>query len=148
MKNINSYDKNQASSGIGAINNNLDLGSITTYKELNDSQLKKIVELLIELDQKFNLYNLEDIKLQSNYFDKIISEKNEKLNKHLKQIAQIVGHVKSLVNYVDKKVESTCLVELGAGRGKLSYWFEQARLSEESSELDAMKFNILLIEVF
>jgi hypothetical protein len=42
------------------------------------------------------------------------------------------------------------LVELGAGRGKLSYWFEQSRLNQKSSEMNKnkRKFNILLIEVF
>ena len=52
-------------------------------------------------------------------------EKQDKNNKHLDQISSIVSHVEVLLqnaNDNDIKDQSTCLVELGAGRGKLSYW--------------------------
>ena len=114
--------------------------------------MKNIVEFLVCLDEKFNLYNLEMKKIQSDFFDSVISQKNEKLNKHLKQIEQIVGQVDSLVKNDNDENISTCLVELGAGRGKLSYWFEQSRLSQKTRQSDEnhskTKYNILLIEVF
>ena len=149
VKNINLHEKEGVTLDETSANYSLDLGSITTYKELNDEQMKKIVEFLISLDEKYNLYDLEFEKLQNDFFDEIISQKNEKLNKHLKQIGQIVDHVYSLINIEDEN-KSICLVELGAGRGKLSYWFEQSRLANKISKLNKnrTKFNILLIEVF
>lgn len=147
VKNVNLCEKDGISSEGAVLNNSLDLGSITTYKELNEDQMKKIVEFLISLDEKFNLYNLQFEKLQNNFFDEIISQKNEKLNKHIKQIGQIVDHVNSMVPK-DEEEKSICLVELGAGRGKLSYWFEQSRLCRKASESNSKaNFNILLIEV-
>jgi MoaA/NifB/PqqE/SkfB family radical SAM enzyme len=91
-------------------NNALDLGSITTYKELNDDQMKKIVEFLISLDEKYNLFNLKYEKIHNDFFEEIINQKNEKLNKHLKQISQIVDHVNSLVKFNDDDDDkSVCL---------------------------------------
>jgi MoaA/NifB/PqqE/SkfB family radical SAM enzyme len=91
-------------------NNALDLSSITTYKELNDDQMKKIVEFLISLDEKYNLFNLKYEKIHNDFFEEIINQKNEKLNKHLKQISQIVDHVNSLVKINDDDDDkSVCL---------------------------------------
>ena len=152
VKNINLIDadtKNSADTNqVEENSDHLDLGPISTYKELNDEQMKKIVDLLIGLDEKYNLFNLEFTKLQSDFFDDVCSKKNETLNRHLKQISQIVGHVDSLVKPSDDLNKSTCLVELGAGRGKLSYWFEQSRVNDQAAKnKKTNKFNILLIEV-
>ena len=99
----------------------------------------------MDLDAKYNLYNLNFEKLDDDYLDRVLVEKNEKNKKHLKQISSIACHVnKLLVN--DEK--STCLIEMGAGRGKLSYWFEQSRVEQATRDpnLKKKKVNILLVE--
>jgi copper homeostasis protein CutC len=100
VKNINVL-KDDITPADDVSNDALDLGSITTYKELNDDQMKKIVEFLISLDEKYDLFNLKYEKLHNEFFEEIINQKNEKLNKHLKQISQIVDHVNSLVKCYD-----------------------------------------------
>ncbi len=61
------------------------------------------------------------------YEDPIVSQQmtntvSKQANKHLKQIASMVSHIKNL--HVPD--ESTCFIELGAGRGKLTYYLSQA----------------------
>lgn len=125
---------------------------MTTYKELEDVQLKQIIEFLQTLDEKYNLYELEFNKLEDEFLAKTVEEKQDKSTKHLDQISSIVSHVEVMLQSIDKdskEDESICLVELGAGRGKLSYWYEQSRLDKASKE-DAnyikKKLNIVLIE--
>ena len=84
-----------------------------------------MVELLTSFDEKFKLFDLEFNKLEDKFLANVLIEKNDKNNKHLEQISSIVSHVEVLLTKQESKVDeiqSTCLVELGAGRGKLSYW--------------------------
>lgn len=123
----------------------------TTYKELGDAQLTHIIELLQSFDKKFNLFNLKYNKLTDEFLESVSEEKQDKNNKHLDQISSIVSHVEVLLqnaNDNDIKDQSTCLVELGAGRGKLSYWYEQSRSDkvEKNNEYIKKKLNILLVE--
>ncbi len=119
----------------------------TTYKELGEVQLKHIINLVTSFDNKFKLFDLQFNKLQDKFISNVCIEKNDKNNKHLEQISSIVSHVEVLLDAQDKS-QSTCLVELGAGRGKLSYWYEQSRTekSSKNSECTKKKLNILLIE--
>lgn len=98
----------------------------TTYKELDDVQLKCIIELINSFDKRFRLFDLEFNKLEDEFIANVCVEKVDKNNKHLEQISSIVSHVEVLLQeesrLKDGKKTSTCLVELGAGRGKLSYW--------------------------
>ena len=84
-----------------------------------------MVELLTSFDEKFKLFDLEFNKLEDKFLANVLIEKNDKNNKHLEQISSIVSHVEVLLTKQESKgdeIQSTCLVELGAGRGKLSYW--------------------------
>ena len=151
IKDINITDTPTTDNQNEDLNNNINIStnktleSLTTYKDLDEAQLKTVVEFLIDLENKLHLYDLEFNKLENEYLNDVLSKKNDAHKKHLKQISSIVTHVDKLVTDDDK---STCLVELGAGRGKLSYWFEQSRINKDSSEEKTknFKFNILLIE--
>lgn len=105
-----------------------------------------------KFDEKFNLYNLEFNKLEDEFISDIVSQKpdsNEgsKQKKHLRQISSIITHVDKLLSSTENE-KSTCLIELGAGRGKLSYWFEQTRNDKKQNNKNYIKknVNILLIE--
>lgn len=119
-----------------------------TYKQLNETELKSIIEFLIELDQKYNFYDLEYDKLEDDFINQELEKKNQFHQKHLKQISSIVSHVHKMIDENDQVLESCCLIELGAGRGKLSYWYDQSR-KEKIKQNCLYKFknvNIILIE--
>lgn len=119
-----------------------------TYKQLNEGELKIIINYLIELDQELNLFNLEYEKLDDDLISQEVDNKNEFHQKHLKQISSIVSHVDRMMNEYSQEEESCCLVELGAGRGKLSYWFDQSRRNKLGKNIKS-KFknvNIILLE--
>lgn len=154
IKDVNLNDKQDEEQNLDyqlniELNNNPKLKNIsnelTTYKQLDEAQLKPIIELIAQLDEKFKLYNLEFDKLDDEYLSAEILKQTESNKKHLRQISSIVSHVGKLVEQDEEDEESSCcLVELGAGRGKLSYWFDQSR---RNSELQLKnKFNIILIE--
>ena len=136
--------------------NNSISSQFTTYEELNEVQLKILVDMLISLDTKFKLYDLEFNRLDDEFLNNVVSTKNDsnegsKQKKHLKQISSIAMHVEGLLSKQDQPNESTdttCLIELGAGRGKLSYWFEQSRNEKKLRDMNYVKknVNILLIE--
>jgi tRNA:m4X modification enzyme len=113
----------------------------------------------VSFDKKFNLYNLEFNKLEDNFINSVINTKNDsnegsKQKKHLRQISSIITHVDSLLSKETEQdlslttTTTTTLVELGAGRGKLSYWFEQSRNERKLKDNNYIKknVNILLIE--
>lgn len=85
-----------------------------------------MIGLITSFDEQFKLYDLEFNKLEDEFLANVLVGKNDKNNKHLEQISSIVSHVEVLLNKqesTDEESGSTCLVELGAGRGKLSYWY-------------------------
>lgn len=110
----------------------------------------------MSLDAKFKLYDLEFNKLEDEYLNNVVSTKNDsnegtKQKKHLRQISSIAMHVEGLLAKQIQPEDSsstTCLIELGAGRGKLSYWFEQSRSEKKLRDSSYIKkdVNILLIE--
>lgn len=116
----------------------------TTYKELNDDELKVIIEYLIYLDSVFKLYDLEYDKLDSQFILSQLTESSgqDKI-KHMKQISSIVSQVELVMEELEEK-QSCCLVELGAGRGKLSLWLEQAWKNKSARK--EVKTNFLLVE--
>ena len=135
VKDINVFEKeNSKTTKVVADNKSIDESiakptlELTTYKELEDSQLKQIIEYLQSLDKRFVLHDLEFNKLENEFLAKVVEEKQDKSTKHLGQISSIVSHVEVLLQAINDKDdnknenESICLVELGAGRGKLSYW--------------------------
>lgn len=123
---------------------------LKTYKELSDIQLKSIIELIVEFDQKYNLFELDFNKLDDKFINDELAKKGETHQKHLKQISSIVSHVSVLLEdkQQDENTEEEfcCLVELGAGRGKLSYWFDQSRRNKLEYSKSDKNINILLIE--
>jgi tRNA:m4X modification enzyme len=133
------------------------LNEASSYKELSEPQLIECIKFILELDKMFRLFDLPFRKLENGFIEEILQNKNEYNKKHLKQISSIAGHLDCLLSAEEKKLgkeeENICLVELGAGRGKLSYWFMQARQLKRKSEEDKAKtekcdrpLNILLIE--
>ena len=70
----------------------------TTYKELDDIQLRHMIEFIVSFDKKFNLFNLEFNKLNDKFISSVCLEKIDKNNKHLEQISSIVSHVEVLLN--------------------------------------------------
>ncbi|CAF0713104.1 unnamed protein product [Brachionus calyciflorus] len=121
-----------------------------TYKQLNENELRAIIEFVNELDEKFNLYELEFDKLDDKFINEELTKKGEFHQKHLKQISSIVSHVNVLIDSnKGEEEESCCLVELGAGRGKLSCWFDQSRrnkIKNNNSNSNIKNCNIVLLE--
>jgi tRNA:m4X modification enzyme len=81
-------------------------------------------------------------KLQDSYIQSIIPTKTEAQRKHLDQISSIISHVNHQLTTKSPPNESVCLVELGAGRGKLSYWFNESFKNSKNEK----KISISLIE--
>jgi tRNA:m4X modification enzyme len=132
---------------------------LESYSQLTESQLKYIIDFLIYLSDKYKLLELPTNKLENSYINNELEKKNNWHKKHLKQISSIVGHLDKLLNeetttnnvsYDEKCLpKSICLIELGAGRGKLSYWCEQSILNDlrvDPSLVGQKNFNICLIE--
>lgn len=116
---------------------------LTTYKDLNDEQLKSIIDFLYRLDDQFNLYKLDFNKRENDFINRELEAKNEAHKKHMRQISSIVGHVNVLLDNVeDSTGEEVSVIELGAGRGRLSYWFKESRKQSNRP----IKENILLVE--
>jgi len=156
VKDINVLDAPTKQTNNASNSENLISSQFSTYEELNEVQLKILVDMLMSLDAKFKLYNLEFNKLEDEYLNDVVNTKNDsnegsKQKKHLKQISSIAMHVEGLMakqNQPNESTGTTCLIELGAGRGKLSYWFEQSRNEKKSRDKNYVKknVNILLIE--
>lgn len=58
--------------------------SLSTYKELDDSQLKSIVDFIVELDAKLNLYNLDFNKMENEYLNQVLAVKSDEHKKTFK----------------------------------------------------------------
>jgi tRNA:m4X modification enzyme len=137
----------------------LDFKDLSTYKELNESQTKKVIDYLFYLNNVFNLYDLEYDILENEFIESELSKMNDSKKKHMKQISSIVSQVNAVIDDLVTESSSSvtqsskcCLVELGAGRGKLSLWFDSAwknRLEKindtEKGQIQPIT-NILLIE--
>ena len=120
----------------------------STYKELDEPQMKHIIDILTNFDTKFGLFDLEFNKLEDEFLTNLSSTRIDKNYKHLRQISSIISHVEVLLEKNDCQKGSTCLIELGAGRGKLSYWYEQSRCDTAARDPTYLKrnVNIVLIE--
>ena len=70
----------------------------STYKDLTESQLQKIVEYLIELNSKLDLFELDQDIQEDEFINQKLKEKNEYHQKHMRQISSIVSHMSSLVD--------------------------------------------------
>lgn len=70
----------------------------STYKDLTDSQLKKVVEYLIDLNSKLDLLELDQDIQEDEFINQKLKEKNEYHQKHMRQISSIVSHMSSLVD--------------------------------------------------
>ncbi len=128
-----------------------DLGELkekTTHKHLNDAQFKSIVDYVAYLDSKLNLYNLDSQNLEDEFINSQVAKLNETKRKHLRQISSIVSQVDLVLQDLtaEKACSSCCIVELGAGRGKLSYWFDQSRREKSLTSEKQLNTKLLLIE--
>jgi tRNA:m4X modification enzyme len=118
-----------------------------THKYLNDAQLKSVVDYVAHLDSRLNLYDLENQTLDDEFISGEVAKLNETKRKHLKQISSIVSQVDLVLQDLTAQSSgpsSCCVVELGAGRGKLSYWFDQSRRNKTGEK--PLSTKILLIE--
>ncbi len=90
--------------------------NVTTFKELNENQLKEIVDFILDLDSKLNLYDLEYNKLENAYLNQILETQSDDQKKHIKQISSIVTHLDVLLNNIkandEKNEDSTLLCEV------------------------------------
>jgi hypothetical protein len=120
---------------------------LSTYQDLNDAQLKDIVDFLTRLDERLRLFDLDFNKLDNDFISQELVRKNDSHKKHMKQIASMVGHVDVLMeSFIDDPDERVCLVELGSGRGRLSYWFDESRRNQQQQRPTKARVNILLVE--
>ncbi len=90
-------------------------------KNIEQNELDEVISYLIKLDSELGLSKpLEMLQYEDSFINEQISLNYTGCSslKHLNQISSIVGHIKKL-NLSD---DTTCLIELGAGRGKLSHW--------------------------
>ena len=129
----------------------LSLKEGVTHKGLSDDELKTFIDYIAYLDTKLKLYELDFNKVENLYINDELVKMNEAKQKHMKQISSIVSQVELVLNDLadsavkdEEHCKSCCLVELGAGRGKLSLWFEQSR--QQKKTISSPYFNILLIE--
>ena len=76
----------------------LQLSSESTYKELNEVQLRNVLDYLVRLDQELGLANLSIDKLENEFIVDELAKRNDYHQKHMRQIASIVGHVEHLVS--------------------------------------------------
>ncbi len=109
------HDKNDSEAV--DLNNNeskcLNNKTLNTYKELDESQLKQIVDFVLDLDTKLHLSKLEFNKLENEYLNQVLATKNDDHKKHIKQISSIVTHLDVLLNDIqDDENESTLLCEV------------------------------------
>jgi hypothetical protein len=131
------------SRGSDLLENVGELKESTTHKQLSDAQLKTIVDYIVYLDSKLKLCDLEHQTIEDDFINEELPKVNELKRKHIKQISSIVSHVNLVLNKSGDSCSSSCVVELGAGRGKLSLWFQKSRTN---SKIESPRISILLIE--
>lgn len=124
---------------------NENLRNLPAYKQLSEEQLKHVLEFIDSLDKEHNLHDLPFEKLENSHINAVLETKNDYNKKHLRQISSIASHVNHVLEEESTDNDTSCLVELGAGRGKLSYWFEQAKNSDDSKNKNK-KVHIILVE--
>ena len=140
IKDINSYDSHETITA-DANNNNNDSNSVNetttdadharAFKRLESEQLESLVQFVVTLDAKLNLYEVKDeIRENAAVQQALAATLGETSRKHLAQISSIVTHVDSLFSNSssplpsqedgdeENRTESSAdylFVELGAG---------------------------------